>query len=251
MRRELALVLLAGLAACGGERSRTLTVSAAASLQDALGPVAQAYERQHPRVKVAFNFGGSGALARQIEEGAPVDVFLSAAPQPMDRLASHGLILNGTRRDLLRNEIVLIAPQGSTTPQTFDDLAGPQVKVIALGDPASVPAGDYGKQVLAALGLWQRVRPKLVLAKDVRQVLSYVETGNAEAGIVYATDARQSGKVRVAAAAPESSHAPVVYPVAVLKAARDPAAARSFAAFLSGPAARAIFAGQGFTAAAS
>lgn len=247
--RRLALVLLVLLAACGGPRA-TLTVSAAASLENALAPVADAYMRHHPRTKIEFNFGGSGALAQQIEDGAPVDVFLSAAPEPMDRLAARGLILNDTRHDVLRGEIVLIVPRESADIQWFEALADPRVKLIALGDPASVPVGLYGKQVLVSLGLWERLQSKLVLAKDVHQVLSYVETGNADAGIVYATDARESSKVRVAAVAPATTHAPVVYPVAVVRATRDAAAARDFIAFLFGPEARAIFVTQGFTAAA-
>lgn len=249
MRRRLALALLAGLAGCGGGRIETLTVSAAASLQNALAPIAAACQRRHPRMKIEFNFGGSGALAQQIANGAPVDVFVSAAPQPMNQLVSRGLILNGTRRNLLHNEIVLVAPRGSTVPRSFADLADPQVKLIAIGDPASVPAGDYAKQVLSKLGLWDGVQSRLVLGKDVRQVLSYIETGNADAGIVYATDARQSGRVRVAAIAPADTHAPVIYPVAVLRGARDPAAARAFVAFLAGPEAGAIFTAQGFTVA--
>lgn len=246
--RRLALLMLV-LPACGAPPA-TLTVSAAASLENALSPIADAYTRLHPHTKIEFNFGGSGSLARQIEEGAPVDIFLSASPQPMARLASRGLLLDGTRRDLLRGEIVLIVPRSGVDIQSFDALAGPRVKLIAMGDPASVPAGDYGKQVLTSLGLWSRVKSKLIFAKDVRQVLSYVETGNADAGLVYATDARESSTVRVAAAAPESSHAPVVYPVAVLRHTRDAVAARDFVAFLSGPEARAVFVSQGFTTAA-
>ena len=242
-----ALLILAG---CGGRRETTLTVSAAASLQDALGQVADAYRARHPGTKIDFNFGGSGALAQQIEDGAPVDVFLSAAPGPMDRLAARGLLAEGTRRDVLRGEIVLVAPRENPDLKSFAALCQSQVKLVALADTASVPAGMYGKQVLTALGLWGCVQGKLVLAKDVRQVLSYVETGNADAGIVYETDARQSARVRVAAVAPEGTHAPVVYPMAVLRGARDPAAAREFAAFLTGPEARAIFVAQGFTAAA-
>jgi molybdate transport system substrate-binding protein len=250
MRRlALVMVVLVLSQACGAPPA-TLTVSAAASLQDVLAPVGDAYTRRHPRTKIDFNFGGSGALARQIEDGAPVDVFLSASPEPMDRLAARGLLLDTTRRDLLRGEIVLIAPRDRAEPRSFEALADPQVKLVALADPASVPAGQYGKQVLDSLGLWSRVQPKLVLAKDVRQVLSYVETANADAGIVYATDARESSTVRVAAVAPESSHSPVVYPVVVLRSTRDAAAARDFVAFLFGPEARALFVAQGFTAAA-
>lgn len=247
--RRLALVLLVFTAACGGPRA-TLTVSAAASLETVLAPVADAYARRHPATKVEFNYGGSGALERQIEDGAPVDIFFSAAAEPMDRLASRGLLLEGTRRDVLRSQLVLIVPRASSDVGSFSALADPLVKLIALADPASVPAGEYGKQALTSLGLWDRVQGKLVLAKDVRQVLSYVETGNADAGLVYATEARISPKVRIAAMAPERSHAPIVYPIAVLRAARHPAAARDFVAFLSGPEARAIFVSQGFTAAA-
>jgi len=240
------LVLTAGLVGCGG-RVDTLTVSGAASLQNALAPIAAACQRQYPHIRIEVNFGGSGALAQQIADGAPVDVFVSAAPQPMDRLEARGLVLTGTRRNLLRNEIVLIAPLNSAVPRSFADLADAQIKLVAIGDPATVPAGDYARQVLTALNLWSRVQSKLVLGKDVRQVLGYIETGNADAGIVYATDARQSGRVRVAAVAPADTHTPVVYPVAVLRGTRNPAAARTFAAFLSGPEARAIFTAQGFT----
>jgi molybdate transport system substrate-binding protein len=247
--RRLALLMLLLFPACGAPPS-TLTVSAAASLENVLSPIADAYKRQHPRTKIEFNFGGSGVLARQIEDGAPVDIFVSASPEPMDRLAARGLLLDATRRDLLRGQVVLIVPRASAGTDSFQALAEPHVKFIALGDPSSVPAGVYGKQVLTALGLWSRVKPKLVLGKDVRQVLGYVETGNADAGVVYATDARESSAVRVAAIAPESTHAPVVYPVAVLSGSRKQAAARDFVTYLSGPEARALFVSQGFTAAA-
>jgi molybdate transport system substrate-binding protein len=246
---RLALLMLLLFPACSAPPS-TLTVSAAASLENVLAPIADAYHHQHPRTKIEFNFGGSGALARQIEDGAPVDIFLSASPEPMDRLSARGLLLDATRRDLLRGEIVLIVPRSGAGTESFEALADPHMKFIALADPASVPAGVYGKQVLTSLGLWSRVKQKLVLGKDVRQVLGYVETGNADAGLVYATDARESSAVRVAAIAPESTHAPVVYPVAVLRGTRNPTAAQDFVAFLFCPEARALFVSQGFTAAA-
>jgi molybdate transport system substrate-binding protein len=167
----------------------------------------------------------------------------------MDQHAAKGLLLPGTRRDLLRNSIVLVVP-AHRDAVTFAGLAAPGVRQVALGDPASVPAGDYGKQVLTHAGVWDAVRPKLVLAKDVRQVLAYVATGNVDAGIVYATDARQTADVSVAATAPPESHAPVVYPAAVIAKARDAASARAFLAFLAGPEARAIFTARGFTWAA-
>jgi molybdate transport system substrate-binding protein len=223
----------------------------AASLQDAMQRLGPAYEQAHPGTKVSFNFGGSGTLEQQIEQGAPADVFLSAASKQMNELAGKGLILNDTRRDLLRNQVVLIAGPGDPGLHSFAGLAQRAVKLVALGDPGSVPAGQYGQQVLESLGLWQAVQGKLVLAKDVRQVLTYVETGNADAGIVYATDARLSAKVRVVATAPESSHTPVVYPVAVIKSSRNIAAARAFVQFLEGGRAREVFVSLGFTAASS
>jgi molybdate transport system substrate-binding protein len=240
------LATAALFAGCARPQFPTLTVSVAASLQDASGEIAAAYHA----AKIDLNYGASGALAQQIASGAPVDIFVSAAPKPMDDLAARGLILGDTRRDLLRNEIVLIAAAAAPAANSFDALVSPAVKIVALGDPASVPAGDYGRQVLTALNLWDRVQPKLVLAKDVRQVLSYVQTGNADAGIVYATDASGAPNVRVVAVAPPGSHTPVLYPVAVMKSTHDAAAARAFAAFLAGPAARAIFEAHGFRAVA-
>lgn len=247
-RIALALAVLVG-ASCTSHNSDTgiLSVSVAASLQYSMTELAPTFEQSWPGLKVRFNFGGSGALEQQIERGAPADVFFSAAPKPMDTLAAKGLIVAFTRRDILRNRIVLIAPRDSTTPGSFEALSAPAVKLIALGDPASVPAGDYGRQVLESVNLWTSVQPKLVLAKDVQQVLTYVETGNAEAGIVYATDARESGKVRVAATAPEGSHSPVIYPAAVIAASRNQTAARAFVEFLAGSQARDVFTRHGFT----
>jgi molybdate transport system substrate-binding protein len=244
-----ALIAAVGLAACSRpttHNTETLTVSVAASLQNAMQELIPVYERSQPGVRLTFNFGGSGTLEQQIERGAPADVFLSAAPKPMDTLAAKDLILPDTRRNLLLNQIVLIVPKDSAGADSFQDLASAKVKLIALGDPGSVPAGDYGRQVLEALNVWSAVQSKLVLAKDVRQVLSYVETGNTEAGIVYATDARESDKVRVAAVAPEGSHESVLYPVAVVKGARDQDAARAFVAFLGGSEARDVFQRHGF-----
>jgi molybdate transport system substrate-binding protein len=219
---------------CHRPAPATLTISVAASLQNAMADIVRAYPAAH----IDVNYGGSGALAQQIVSGAPVDLFLSAAPKPMDDLAARGLLLPGTRRDLLRNDVVLI---GSV--HSWQDLASPSVKHIALGDPDSVPAGDYGRQVLQYLGLWDSVRDKLVLAKDVTQVVSYVGTGNADAGVVYQSDAATGNSV----AAPPGSHTPVVYPIAVIQSTHAPEAAGAFAAYLAGPASAAIFKAHGFT----
>ena len=166
-----------------------------------------------------------------------MDVFLSAAPKQMDALETKGLLLEGTRKDLLRNEVVLIVPKDSTLGiSSFQDLTRANVKQVALGEPVTVPAGQYAKEVLTSLGIYDAVNSKAILAKDVRQVLTYVETGNVDAGIVYATDAMSSTKVKVVATAPAKSHAPVIYPVAVIKASKNPAAARAFLDFLGKPA---------------
>ncbi len=223
-----------------------LTVSAAASLKDAMVETETAYKQDHASIAFANNFGSSGTLAAQIDQGAPVDIFISAASKAMDDLAADGLIVPGTRRNLLRNTLVLIAPLDSRL-HDFQGLTDKSIRLIALGDPASVPAGQYGRQTLLYLHLWDQLHEKFVLGKDVRQVLTYVETGNADAGLVYATDALTSSKVRVIAAAPESAHDPIVYPVAVMKGSRSEAAARSFINYLGSPAAHVIFRNHGFT----
>ncbi len=247
MRRLLALGLLALTTGCvQRQRPASLTVSVAASLQPAMEDIAEKFAGAH----LDYNFGASGALAGQIAAGAPVDVFLSAGTNPMDDLQEHARIFTDTRRDLLRNEIVLVAPDAAASLTSFEGLAGPEVKRVALGDPDSVPAGDYGRQSLISMHLWEQVQPKLVLAKDVRQVLTYVESGNADAGIVYATDAKTSAHVRVVAMAPPQTHRAILYPVAVVRTTHDEKSARAFVNFLTGPEARAIFEARGFTPAA-
>ena len=237
------------------QQSSSITVSAAISLKDALdelGPIFQV--QQHRKnggtgTAVTYNYGGSGTLARQIEQGAPVDVFFSAAEKQMDELAAQGLIVADTRRDLVGNALVLIAPAQSMTLHSFQDLSNAAVKTIALGEISTVPAGMYARQTLEHLGLFAAVEKKVVYAKDVRAVLTYVETGNADAGLVYQTDAKTSQKIRVIAVAPADSHDPILYPAAVLRDAKDKAAARAFLEFLQGPDARAVFLKYGFTSA--
>jgi len=232
------------LIGCRSPHRTTLTLSVAASLQDSISEIEAAYQAHHA-VDFRNNFGASGTLAREIEQGAPVDAFLAAGSKPMDQLQAEGLLLRGSRADLLRNSLVLIAPSGSVL-NGFQGLAQKQVRTIALGDPTSVPAGQYGKQALEALNLYDRLQPKIVLGKDVRQVLTYVETGNADAGLVYATDALSSHRVRVVAVAPDSSHDPVVYPIAEIATSRNELAARDFIAFLRSPTAKSIFERHGF-----
>lgn len=179
--------------------SLTLTVSAAASLKNAMEQVQPLYNQQKSNVKLTYNFGSSGALQRQIEQGAGADVFVSAATKQMDALEKKGLLLEGTRKNLLRNQLVLIVPQNSTGVTDFKDLTKPTVKKIALGEPKSVPAGEYAQQVLTNLKIFDQVKSKAVYAKDVRQALNYVETGNTDAAIVYLSDAKSSSKVKIVA----------------------------------------------------
>jgi molybdate transport system substrate-binding protein len=243
----LALLVAAGFAGGAPQSKTDLTVSAAISLKDALDEVRQLYTAANLNVSIATNYGASGTLQVQIEQGAPVDVFFSAAPKQMDALDAKGLLLEGTRKDFLQNEVVLIVPKDSSSGiSSFQDLTRADVKRVALGEPTTVPAGQYAKEVLTNLGIYDVVNSKAVLAKDVRQVLTYVETGNVDAGIVYATDAQSSPKVRVVARASEKSHSPAIYPVAAIKSSKNPAAAREFTNFLSGPQARAIFQKYGF-----
>lgn len=222
----------------------TLTVSAAASLQDVMKAIAADYRQQHPRTSLVYNFGSSGALQQQIEQGAPVDVFFSAAPKQMNALEQQNLLLPGTRQNLVGNRVVLLAPK-NTDIAGFQDLTNASVQRVAIGDPGSVPAGQYAQEVLTSLKLYSALKPKLVFARDVRQVLAYVETGNVDAGLVYATDA-QSSRVTVVATAPPSTHQPILYPVAVIKASKNAEAAQDFVRFLASDRAQAIFSQYGF-----
>ena len=243
------VALVALLGSHCSQAQTTLTVSAAVSLKDALVEAETVYKQGRENIAFANNLGSSGTLAAQIDQGAPVDVFISAAAKPMDDLEVKGLIVAGTRRNLFRNTLVLVAPLDSKL-HDFQGLTDNSVRVIALGDPASVPAGQYGKQTLLSLHLWDQLKAKLVLGKDVRQVLTYVETGNADAGLVYSTDALASRKVRIVASAPESAHDSIVYPAAVIKGSRGADASREFVEFLSGPIAQEIFVKHGFAIAA-
>lgn len=229
----------------------TLTIAAAASLQDALNAIQIEYEAANPEITLVYNFGSSGALQQQIEQGAPVDVFLSAAPKQIDALDAKGLLLADSRKDLLKNSIVLVTPLNKQDVTRFEDLAKDTVTKLSIGDPASVPAGQYGKETLESLGLYSTVEPKIVFAKDVRQVLSYVETGNVDAGLVYASDAKISDQVQVVATAAEETHSPIIYPGAVVADSPQPEAATAFLNFLTTDEAIAIFETYGFLSAQS
>lgn len=226
--------------------STELILSAAASMQDVLEEIKQLYLTKYPQSKITFNFGSSGSLQNQIEQGAPVDIFISAAPQQMDNLAKESLIIPETRQDLVRNEMVLVTPQDNQSINNFDDLIKQSTEQIALGEPSTVPAGKYAQEILANLNLIDHVKPKTVYGRDVRQVLNYVATGNIEAGIVYRTDLTTVEKVRVVATAPAKIHSPAIYPIAVVKDSRHPKAAKQLLEFFFSVEAQAIFKQHGF-----
>ncbi|NEO18940.1 MAG: molybdate ABC transporter substrate-binding protein [Moorea sp. SIO4A1] len=224
----------------------SLTVSVAASLQDAMKAIKVLYTKETPDVTIIYNFASSGSLQQQIEQGAPVDVFISAAPKQMNALESKGLLLEGTRQSLLNNQVVLVTPKDQTGISNFKDLRSDNISKIAMGDPESVPAGHYAKEVLSSLNLFEQLKPKLVFGKDVRQVLSYVETGNVDAGLVYATDAKVSNQVKRVATAPPESYSRIIYPVAVLKESKNPDHANQFVQFIISDSAKTIFLRYGF-----
>lgn len=225
-----------------------VNVSAALGLKEALLDIEKDYMKQNPNVKIVYNFAASGMLQAQIEQGAPADVFLSAAAKQMDALQQKNLLNASTRKNLLGNQLVLVVPlESSLLMKDFKDLARPEVKHFGLGAPETVPAGEYGIEVLKSLGIWESVKSKAVLGKDVRTLLVYAETGNAEASIVFSTVAATSKKVKVVAAAPPGSHQPIIFLGAVLANAKQPKVATEFFNYLSSSAGMKVFEKYGFT----
>ncbi|MDQ7093742.1 molybdate ABC transporter substrate-binding protein [Desulfosporosinus sp. PR] len=223
-----------------------ITVSAAASLQNSLDEVKKAYEQKNSNIKLTINYGASGTLQQQIEQGAPVDLFISAGKAQVDALEQKNLTDKSSRIDLLGNDLVLITGKDNTKVTTLDDLTKSTVGHISIGTPKSVPAGQYAQEALTNLKLWDALQPKLVMAKDVTSVLNYVETGNADAGFVYKSDAQSSTKVKVVEAVPANSYKPVVYPAAIIAATKNKQAAEDFLKYLQGADAQKVFEKYGF-----
>ena len=223
-----------------------LTVSAAASLTNAFRELGPAFEAQNPGTQVVFNFAASDALLAQIAKGAPADVFASADQDAMDRAAAQNAIQAGTRRNFVANALVMIVPGDSALGlKALADLQKPEVRKVAVGNPAGVPAGRYTKGALEAAKLWRAVEPKAVMAQSVRQALDYVARGEVEAGFVYATDAAiMKDKVKVAATIPTETA--ITYPIAAVAGSPNPDAARKFLDFVVTPAAQAVLARYGF-----
>ena len=207
-------------------------------------------KKKHPETEIIYNFAASGSLQLQIEQGAPVDIFISAAVNKMNALEKQQLLLTETRRNLLQNQIVLVTPinnnKSNFNIDDFGDLTKKEINIIALGEPNSVPVGKYAQEVLTSFKIADKVNSKAVYAKDVRQVLNYVATGNVDAGIVYRTDAELSDNVQIVATAPKNTHSRVIYPVAVIKDSDNPEAAKELIEFLSTPEAQAVFEKYGF-----
>ena len=254
MRNFFAAIIAATLlmTGCGGgvEKSSApveLHVSAAASLTNAMNDLAELYAKENPNVKIVFNFGSSGALQQAIENGGESDLFFSAAQKQMNALDEKGELAEGTRKNLLRNEVVLIVPAAGTKDiKNFEDAATDKVEKIALGEPKGVPVGQYSEEIFDALKILDAVKAKAVYGSDVRQVLAWTESGEVDCGVVYATDAAVSDKVKVICAAPDGSHKPVVYPAAVIKSSNHLDAAKKFLDFTTSDAAKKIFAKYGF-----
>lgn len=249
----MAILAILYLSACTNkevsqEQKVEITISAAASLNDALTEIKGDFEKENKQITLLFNIGGSGALKQQILQGAPVDIFLSAAHSQFNELTQKGLIDKQDQVDLLTNQLVLITNNDKPATLThFTDLQHGAIETFAIGTPESVPAGMYARQTLQNLGVWDSVQPKVIQTKDVRQVLTYVETGNVDAGIIYMTDVKVSDKVKVVAVADEQTHDRIIYPAGIIKNSQHKKQATLFLNYLQSESAKVIFEKYGFT----
>ncbi len=239
-------LLTPGTSTVIAQSNASLLVSTAASLKEAMEEIKTNYQQSKPGVTINFNFGASGALLQQIQQGAPADIFISAGKKQVDTLEQSGQLVAGTRSILANNRLVLIVPRSAVGVTSFFNLTRDDIKKIAIGEPRSVPAGQYAEQVLQKLGIYNKVKAKFVYANNVRQVLAAVESGNADAGLVYRTDAKISNKVKTVVAADEKYHSPIVYPMGVLKQSKNVAAATEFVQYLSQEQAKGVLKKYGF-----
>jgi molybdate transport system substrate-binding protein len=233
--------------------AENVTVFAAASLNNALTEIAQGYEATHPNDKIQTSFAASSTLAKQIQLGAPAQIFISADEPWMDALAKANLLIEKSRVDLLANQLVLITPKDQPFPVIMDKsfhLPLAFTGKICLGNPDSVPAGKYAKQSLTAMGWWDALQSRIVPTEDVRSALAFVARGECPAGAVYTTDAMISDKVKIIGTFPNNSHAPIVYPIALLKTTENQtqakASSQQFWHYLQQPTAQKIFHKYGF-----
>jgi molybdate transport system substrate-binding protein len=243
-----AVALMVVLGLCPSAGAQEVTLSVAISMKDAVETLGRQFVQSRSGVVLRYNFGSSGELQKQIEAGAPVDLFISAAQRQMDELAQKSLINAATRRVFARNVLTVVKPAASTLDISKPaDLLGPRVQRIVVGNPKTVPVGQYAEESLKALGLWDRVQPKLVYSENVRQALDYVARGEVEAGFVYTTDVPVRAAQVVEAFRPaEDTYRPVTYPVAVVKDAKQPALAQAFIDLLVSRDGQAVLARFGF-----
>ncbi|MDF5711670.1 MAG: molybdate ABC transporter substrate-binding protein [Nostoc sp. S4] len=225
----------------------TLTVSAGAGLKPLLEDIQKVYKHTAPHLNINYNFAASGVLTRQIEQGARIDIIISASSENMNELQHQGLLLENTRRNLVKSRVALIAPESSSGISSFQDLTKPIVKKIAIGEPRSVPLGMYAEEVFKYLGISQQVKSKLVYARSALEIINFVATGNVDVGIVHDTNVKASSQVKIIEIAPEASHSPVVYPVAILKNSKNLMAAKSFVQFLFSEQAKVLYRKYGYT----
>ncbi len=241
------LLMFCSLACSTPAKSQELMVSAAVSLKGTFEEYGRLF-RERTGLVVRFNFAASGLLQKQIESGAPVDVFASAGQQQMDELNRRGLLLPGARRDFARNVLVLVAARDSRSGiRSIADIADKRLERLAIGNPKTVPAGLYSQQALRKLQLWDKLESRLIPAEDVRQVLDYVVRGEVDAGLVYATDIPVAGgKVVYVEPVPDRLHDPILYPIAAIKDSRQPDAAKRFIELVLSPPGQAILKKHGF-----
>ena len=245
-------LLSVGCSTMGDKREKAgsieLHISAALGLKEALLDIEKQYEKEHPEIKIVYNFAAAGVLASQIDNGAPCDIFLSAAIKQVNDLKNKNLLQENTIRDIVGNRLVLVVPVGNPLQiKDFKDLTKENVHYIGFGDVKTMPAGQYGQECLENLGIWQQVESKFVVGKTVREIVAYVESGNADAAIAFETVVINNTKVEIAAFAPEGTHQTVIFPGAVLKNAKNPAVAQSFFDYLTSTAALNIFKNYGFS----
>ncbi|MFQ3612483.1 MAG: molybdate ABC transporter substrate-binding protein [Cyanobacteriota bacterium] len=250
MKRRAALLLTGILTAAAlflvGDptlaQSQSILVGAAVSLQPALTKIDELFKAAHPDIQIEYNFANSGFIQQQVEQGAPVDVVFFAAASFMNSLEDGNLLVAGSRRDLLSNRMALIVPADSdATIEDFTGLTTDEIQILSIGDLQAMPAGRYAEEILTEVGVFEELRPKMVFASTVREILTAVEQGNADAGILFTSDAQLSDQVRVVATADPLT--PIVYPAALV---RDTPAARAYLEFLTTEEAEAVFLEYGF-----
>lgn len=245
------MLIMATISGCDKNKEKEeveLVISSAVSLTDVMQELSAEYKKEAANITLTFSFGSSGALQTQIEQGAPADVFLSAGKKQMTALNDKGLLFKDTKIDLLENKIVLIVPKDSEKGiKTFNDVGTDLIKLIAVGEPASVPVGQYTEQIFEYLNIWDEVKAKTNYGSDVRQVLTWVENNEVDCGVVYATDAMGSDKIKVICEAPQGSSDKIIYPAAVIGRSTHPDEAKEFLAFLTSSKAKKIFEKFGFS----